>query len=383
MGITYDEIGNPLTYYNGLSYTFTWKNGRQLASVHGATDATFDYNDEGIRSSKTVSGVKHTYHLNGTQIVAEEWDNKLLIYLYDESGSPIGMQYRTTSYAEGVFDTYWFEKNLQGDIVAVYNDAGTLLATYAYDAWGGIASLRYSNGGSSTAAQYNPFRYRGYYRDSETGFYYLNSRYYDPNTGRFINADSQLNIGEGVLGCNMYTYCLNNPVNGYDPCGTCLHRWDFWNDCDKCGGKNLGTKIGDAVSAVGNAVVSARKAVGDAVVTTGKAIGSAAVTAGKAVGNAVVTAGKAIGSVAVTAVKAVGNFVVDRFSTPEKASNTLSAIGFTLDAAAACCGGVAVGFSIPTLGISTTTAGSAAAILAIASLPFHGLALVIDILNEE
>ena len=96
MGITYDEIGNPLTYYNGLSYTFTWKNGRQLASVHGATDATFDYNDEGIRSSKTVSGVKHTYHLNGTQIVAEEWDNKLLIYLYDESGSPIGMHFLCT-----------------------------------------------------------------------------------------------------------------------------------------------------------------------------------------------------------------------------------------------------------------------------------------------
>ncbi len=67
------------------------------------------------------------------QIVAEEWGNKLLIYLYDESGSPIGMQYRTASYAEGVFDTYWFEKNLQGDIVAVYNDAGTLLVMYAYD----------------------------------------------------------------------------------------------------------------------------------------------------------------------------------------------------------------------------------------------------------
>ena len=76
--------------------------------------------------------MKHTYH----QIVDKEWGNKLLIYLYDASGSPIGMQYRTASDLEGEFATYWFEKNLQGDIVAVYNDAGTLLATYAYDVWG-------------------------------------------------------------------------------------------------------------------------------------------------------------------------------------------------------------------------------------------------------
>ncbi len=215
--LTYDEIGNPLTYYNGLSYTFTWKNGRQLASISGATSATYKYNEDGIRISKTAGGAKHTYYLNGTQIVAEEWSNKLLIYLYDTNGSPIGMQYRTTSYAEGVFDTFWFEKNLQGDIIAVYSDAGTLLATYAYDAWGGIASLRYSNGGSSTAAQYNPFRYRGYYRDSETGFYYLNSRYYDPNIGRFINADGYL-FGS-LLGNNLYAYCENSPVSYFDPYG--------------------------------------------------------------------------------------------------------------------------------------------------------------------
>ena len=73
--ITYDEIGNPLTYYNGLSYTFTWKIGRQLASISGATSATYEYNEDGIRISKTAGGVKHTYYLNGTQIVAEEWSN--------------------------------------------------------------------------------------------------------------------------------------------------------------------------------------------------------------------------------------------------------------------------------------------------------------------
>ena len=124
---------------------------------------SFTYNEEGIRTSKTVNNVKHTYHLNGSLIVAEEWGDNLLVYLYDASGSPIGMMYRTTSYATNHFDVFWYEKNLQGDIVAVYDEDGTKLATYNYsDAWGNH-NVTYSNGGATTAAQYNPFRYRGYY----------------------------------------------------------------------------------------------------------------------------------------------------------------------------------------------------------------------------
>ncbi len=80
----------------------------------------FTYNADGIRTSKTIDGVKHTYALNGTQILTEAWGNNLLVFLYDESGSPIGLQYRNKNYAQGVFDTYYFEKKLQGDIVAVY-----------------------------------------------------------------------------------------------------------------------------------------------------------------------------------------------------------------------------------------------------------------------
>ena len=118
--------------------------------------------------------------------MAEECN--LIMYLHEADGTPIGIQYRNTSYAEGVFDTYWFEKNLQGDIVAVYDQAGTKLIAYPYDAWGN-ASITYSNGGASTTATYNPFRYRGYYFDSESGFYYLNSRYYDPAIGRFLTPD--------------------------------------------------------------------------------------------------------------------------------------------------------------------------------------------------
>ncbi|MBE6618902.1 MAG: RHS repeat protein, partial [Ruminococcaceae bacterium] len=100
--ITYDAIGNPLSYYNGSSYTFTWKQGRRLATaVKGSNTLSFEYNDEGIRVSKTVNGVKHYYHLNGSQIAYEEWGNNILIYLYDADGSPIGMQYRNSTYADG------------------------------------------------------------------------------------------------------------------------------------------------------------------------------------------------------------------------------------------------------------------------------------------
>ena len=156
--------------------------------------------------------------------MAEEWGNHLVLYLYDAEGTPIGMQYRNTSYAENVFDTYWFEKNLQGDIVAVYNQAGTKLIAYTYDAWGN-ASITYSNGGASTTATYNPFRYRGYYFDSESGFYYLNSRYYDPAIGRFITADKFSTIKASsfeLTDKNLYAYCDNNPVTRTDNGGA------FW-----------------------------------------------------------------------------------------------------------------------------------------------------------
>jgi YD repeat-containing protein len=102
--LTYDEIGNPLTYNNGASHTFTW-NGRQLmGAVRIATTYSFTYNDEGIRTSKTKNGVTTTYYLDGTRILGEETSGNLTLYVYDAEGMPLGMQYRAASYAADEWD---------------------------------------------------------------------------------------------------------------------------------------------------------------------------------------------------------------------------------------------------------------------------------------
>ncbi len=131
------------------------------------------------------------------------------------------MQYHRATYAEDVWDVFWYEKNLQGDIVAVYDDAGTKLIEYQYDAFGRVSTLEY-NDGYDTAAYNNPFRYRGYYYDKDLDLYYLNARYYDGRTGRFISPDAPSYLGANgdLNGYNLYAYCSNNPVMGYDPYGT-------------------------------------------------------------------------------------------------------------------------------------------------------------------
>lgn len=217
---TYDDVGNILTYEG---YDLSWE-GRKLSEISangGQFIYSYKYNADGIRTSKTINGTEHKYALNGTRIFKEEWGNSTLLYLYDESGLPIGMKYRTSSYAKDVFDTYFFEKNLHGDIIAIYNAGGTKIGTYTYDAWG-VCIVTYSSGISNaerSAVSRNPFRYRGYYLDSETGWYYLQSRYYNPGWGRFINADDYVNANGDIIGFNMYAYCSNNPVMGYDPTG--------------------------------------------------------------------------------------------------------------------------------------------------------------------
>ncbi len=239
--IEYDAIGNPIRigYYEGgywySGYDLTWQ-GRQLVSytpfdevtgdTSGQTSVSYTYNADGIRTSKTVNGVEHRYHLDGTQIVSETWTTgtteHLIVYIYDENGAPIGLRYRTNSYAADTYDSYFFDKNLQGDIVAIYNASGTKIGSYTYDAWGNCTVI--TNASTvldvNILTTYNPFRYRGYYFDVETQWYYLQSRYYNPDWCRFLNADVYISTGQGLLGYNMFAYCRNNPVSRKDRLGT-------------------------------------------------------------------------------------------------------------------------------------------------------------------
>ena len=171
-------------------------------------------------------------HVTGTQTVTHEYltlngkvaretiktNNSLtavLDFVYDESGKPFALKYSTNGTS---FQTYYYVLNLQGDVVKLIHYIPGFeyesVATYEYDAWGNILSS------SGRLAEINPLRYRGYYYDNETGFYYLQSRYYDPVNRRFINADSLAITGQGSLGTNMFAYCNNNPVMLVDSEGT-------------------------------------------------------------------------------------------------------------------------------------------------------------------
>ena len=131
---------------------------------------------------------------------------------------PLGMQYHSMYYSEDSWDIYWYERNLQGDIVAVYSSSGIKLISYSYDAWGNFTTAYHNTGENSTAVK-NPFKYRGYYYDSDLNLYYLNTRYYDPVVGRFISPDAESTITatlNALTDKNLYAYCDNNPVNPGD-----------------------------------------------------------------------------------------------------------------------------------------------------------------------
>ena len=207
--ITYDAIGNPTSWHDGT--TFTWDLGRRLMSAENTAsglDNSYTYDSDGLRLTKTVGDVQHKYVWQGSRLVSENWAGQELEFFYDESGSPYAFSYKASATAAPVM--YYYVTNLQGDVVNILDAGGNIKASYTYNAWGEILSA------TGDMADINPLRYRGYYFDSDTGLYYLKSRYYDPQLCRFINSDEYASTGQGILGINMFAYCLNNPANYID-----------------------------------------------------------------------------------------------------------------------------------------------------------------------
>lgn len=220
--ISYDVCGNPTSYKGN---TLVWEKGRQLKQ-YGTN--TYKYNASGKRISKTVGGVEYKYSLNGINIVREERGATVLEYMYDVKNEVCGFTHENAS--------YYFRKNLQGDIIGILDVNGKEIAGYVYDAWGNHAVLylnkvnnkeQYSDvdeaafdenyAKNKTIAELNPFRYRGYYYDIETQLYYLQTRYYDPEIGRFINADDvEILLAKESDNNNLFNYCQGDPINRLD-----------------------------------------------------------------------------------------------------------------------------------------------------------------------
>ena len=203
--IAYNSYGMPTTY-RGQACTYT--RGTLLASMGGNS---FTYDADGLRLSK--NNTNYTY-IGGK--LMQEVGTRRISFGWGSDGI-MGIECNDTS--------YFFRKNAFGDVTHIYDANGTLHAKYIYDAWGNHQVETFTD---SNIGNINPIRYRGYYYDTETKLYYLKARYYDPETGRFISQDNVSYLDpDHVMGLNLYLYCNNNPVMGYDPDGT----WDwgsFW-----------------------------------------------------------------------------------------------------------------------------------------------------------
>ena len=217
--IRYDAIGNPLS--DG-TWTYIWQNGRQLQKMQKAgVTAEFVYNADGLRVQKTVNGVATKYTLHGKNIVHMTSGTDELHFFYDAQNRPAVVVYNGVPYA--------YVKSLQGDIAAILDENGNTVVSYGYDAWG--MPLWCTGELAETLGKVQPFRYRGYVFDEETGLYYLRSRYYNAQWGRFLNADSIIVYG---LLSNLYNYCRGNPIMCKDPSGKVDDKTEeFWKLLDE------------------------------------------------------------------------------------------------------------------------------------------------------
>ena len=175
--IGYDGSGNPLTYYDGK--IMDWMNGRILQAIHTDTrNVSYEYNSNGVRTAKTVNNIRTEYLRDAEgRLLGEETQGEYLWYLYDATGKAAGYEWQGNS--------YYYVRNAMGDVEGISDMEGNILCSYYYDAWGNVTEVT----GDRELAEKNSIRYRGYYYDEESGFYYLKTRYYDPEAKRFLNRD--------------------------------------------------------------------------------------------------------------------------------------------------------------------------------------------------
>ena len=205
--ITYDQIGNPLTYDG---WSFTWNVGRDLMSMKkGKDNITYKYDESGVRTEKTVNGLTTKYILSGDTVIYESNEDDEIYYTYDSVGDLVSINLNG--------DEYFYLRNLQNDIIALVDNNGNKVVEYTYDSFGKIISI--DGKLKESLGVKNPYRYRGYRYDNETGLYYIQTRYYNPEVGRFINADSIIGEEGEILKHNIFAYCSNNFVNFCDDNG--------------------------------------------------------------------------------------------------------------------------------------------------------------------
>ena len=199
--LTYDANGNVVTYGDK---SFTWSSGRNLAQItDGENTYSYSYDENGIRTSKTVNGVTTYYNTKDGVILSQSDGDNTWYFQYDTNGSPLGFVLNGTQ--------YFYITNQMGDILAITDTDGNVVGNYEYDAWGKVLTA------DTDIAKQNPIRYRGYYYDTETGYYYLQSRYYDSNICRFINADDYGYINKmAISGYDLFSYCSNDSINNFD-----------------------------------------------------------------------------------------------------------------------------------------------------------------------
>lgn len=253
--LTSDTLGN-LT--NDGTWSYTWQHGRQLAQMSkpnggGTENISFTYDAKGRRIAKErettgpVDGNSYRYAFTAEYTYLDDMLTDMKWTEIDGSDSSFHFTYDAVGPMSMTFcgAEYFYLKNAQGDVTGLVDSSGTQVVAYTYDAWGNILS---TTGSMADSLGYtNPLRYRGYFYDTETGLYYVSSRYYNPGIGRFINTDDVdlLGINGDFASLNLFAYCGNNPVSREDTNGEC------WISV---GIMAVGGLIGAAISAVSSAV---------------------------------------------------------------------------------------------------------------------------------